>query len=317
MSEWGKKITRQELVDLCKAFIEAIPESSFFKEKAQNTKKQYRIAASNILRSFERIPYRLEITPQIAQAIVDNVAETCGSGAAKAAKAVTGPMWRFMTLYTEFDCLHSNPFKYVVVPETGHIEAWTEELCEYVIALYDGRKNRWYKTDLFVSTMAMLLYETAQRLGDAVKITPRDCHIKTIRIEQEKTGANVLVPVSERLRLRMNLLESSSSTRPALYTAAWADFAFDCNGKGPDSFKPDVARYLFTKRLRALGIDAPPLHGIRKAAINRMIKAGATEYEIMGVTGHKQSSTVSMYAKDFDRSQAAARAMEKVEAAGK
>lgn len=68
-------------------------------------------------------------------------------------------------------------------------------------------------------------------------------------------------------------------------------------------------RKCFRKRCNEAGLPHCASHGLRKAAAARLADLGASEFEIMAITGHQTSKEVMRYTKAARQKVLAARAL--------
>jgi integrase len=124
---------------------------------------------------------------------------------------------------------------------------------------------------------------------------------KSIKIVQKKTGTLVEIPILANSILVDEFLRG---------VVEWSDSILNVSGN------ENAARSRYKQHCNDLGITPLQLHGLRKSAVIRMIEAGATEYEIMAITGHKSTSSLRAYTKGYDVARAGREAYRKVEAHG-
>jgi integrase len=114
---------------------------------------------------------------------------------------------------------------------------------------------------------------TGQRQGDLLRLKWAQYDGQTIRLQQQKTGVRVTIPVSEVLRaaldgvrgqLTENILQNSRGV-------PWTQNGFSVSWR---------------KACDLAGIDGLTFHDLRGTAVTRLAMAGATEAEIATLTGH-------------------------------
>jgi integrase len=147
--------------------------------------------------------------------------------------------------------------------------------------------------------MALLLF-TGLRSGDVRRIGPQHMDGRYLRVKQEKTGAELMIPIHRELRRTIdgsrigNLAFIVLPTGAATYTAhgfsAW-----------------------FTGACRTANLPHCCAHGLRHAAARRLAEAGATSPEIVSITGHRSLALVSLYTRQADQRRLADSAIAKVE----
>jgi integrase len=139
---------------------------------------------------------------------------------------------------------------------------------------------------------------TAQRRGDLVRLGWRHVIKGKIEVKQNKTGAEVSIPLVQELHAALDC------PRDRLTFIAQADG------------RPLGAASLgneFRGWLRKAGLpDKLSLHGLRKAAARRLAEAGCSVHEIQSITGHKTLSEIERYCRDAEKKRLAESASGKV-----
>lgn len=187
--------------------------------------------------------------------------------------------------------INPNPFGGIPPYRVGTHHTWTEsELAAYEARWPLGTRQR--------LAYAALLW-TSQRAGDVVRMRRPTPNAATIDVTQEKTGAEVSIPIHAEL---------------------WAAIkAGPANGVfliGDERGRP-ISRHSLTRIVKAAaktaGLPAKCLpHGLRKAAMRRLAEHGATEKEIQGVSGHKTLKEVARYTAAANQKRLAENAMRKL-----
>ena len=131
--------------------------------------------------------------------------------------------------------------------------------------------------DAHMTTAFLLLQFTAQRPGDALRMTWPQYSGSAIRLRQQKTGALLDVPVHPVLRDHLNALSRSETSLTIV------------------SYRGRAVRYInFNDRFRRIAeraeIDAQA-RDLRRTAMLRMAEAGATAPQIASVSGHSIQAT--------------------------
>lgn len=148
-----------------------------------------------------------------------------------------------------------------------------------------------------------LIYFTAQRLVDVVKIKPSHrCIIVDkdgrkhvgFRVEQQKTGVKVEIAIHPDLESLLPNVPHDCCYVGGMFIA-----------KSEKQIRDQYERW---KKRRP---DAPSftLHGGRKAASCEAAEAGATIPELMAYLGHKSAKTAAIYFEQADKSKLAANAI--------
>ena len=133
-----------------------------------------------------------------------------------------------------------------------------------------------------------LLLETAQRIGDVARMRRSDIVDGELHVIQEKTGAELYLPISDRLG---RALKAWPSNGLALIGAP--------NGR------PMTTKGLSAMMRQAIMEAALPAkcvsHGLRKAALRRLAEDGATGKQIAAWSGHKTLREVDRYTAAADQ----------------
>lgn len=173
----------------------------------------------------------------------------------------------------------SNPARDVPYLKSGSegFHSWTiEEVEEFEAAHPIGCKAR--------LAMALMLY-TGQRRGDAVLLGPH--HLAEgwlIFIQQKNRKRN---PIKMEIPLRPELRDILAASPIGKTTFLVTEFGkpFSANGFGN----------WFRKQCDDAGLPHCTAHGLRKAAAARLAELGASEKEIMAITGHRTSKEIIRY----------------------
>jgi len=143
---------------------------------------------------------------------------------------------------------------------------------------------------------ALLLY-TAQRRSDVVRMGWQHMRGNKIAVLQEKTNTPLLIPIVPALARVLDNVPRTNLT--FLLTAKGAPFT-------PAGFGG-----WFRDRCNEASLPQCSAHGLRKLAATRLANEGASEREIMSITGHRSVSEVSRYTRAADQERLAERAMNK------
>lgn len=144
--------------------------------------------------------------------------------------------------------------------DTGEHEPWPEPI------LRAGLEAEHDRTRLAIA----LLYYTGARIGDVVRFRWNDIRDGVIYFKQQKTGKAMEVP------LHRDLLAELARTPKRGITII-------VNQDGKQMTDQVIRRELKTFAA-GLGHDLVP-HGLRKNAVNALLEAGCTEYEVQAITG--------------------------------
>jgi len=139
---------------------------------------------------------------------------------------------------------------------------------------------------------------TAQRRGDLVKARWSDYDGRGIEFLQQKTGSRVYLPVP-------SLVDELNARRKA------ATGLTIISGRFGRPYTPHGFSTAWVRTMEAIGLHGKGLkfHGLRHTALTWMAERGATEYELMSVSGHRNASQVKRYTKRANQRKMAERAV--------
>jgi integrase len=159
---------------------------------------------------------------------------------------------------------------------------WTEEEIDAFKARWGpGTKER---------LALLLMLNTCQRRGDAIRLAPQHIQGGRLRFWQGKTGKFMSLPIIDELA---DELARHAARGEALLLTEY--------GK---PFTPAGFGNWFADRCRAAGVPGRA-HGLRKAAARRLSDAGATQQEIKAWGGWSNDAEVALYVAGADRARLA------------
>ncbi len=175
----------------------------------------------------------------------------------------------------------------------GHYRAWTEPEAEiFEAACREGRVPTW------ALTAYLLGRYTSQRRGDILRLNWAAYDGRTIRLRQSKTGTPLVIPAHERLKAHLDGLPRTG----LLICLSPTGKAWD-----PRNFTRELR-----EALDKLGMRGVSFHGLRHMAASALADAGASERQIMSVTGHSSPDSVSRYVRAASQERMAAIAIGKL-----
>lgn len=181
--------------------------------------------------------------------------------------------------------------------KAGSIHSWNEhEIAQYRAVHAIGTTAR----------LALeLALNTAARRSDLIVIGPQHIRDGLLVYTQQKTHADVAMPVHR------DLLDVLAQTQFSVVPlSAERPFLLASTGK---TFSPNTFGNKFREWVRDAGLSAEcSVHGLRKAQARRLAEAGCSAHQIASVTGHKTLSEVQRYADAADRGRMAREAMASV-----
>lgn len=134
--------------------------------------------------------------------------------------------------------------------------------------------------------LALMLY-TAQRRSDAVLFGPEYVKDGWLIFTQVKNRNRKPVHLEIPIRPELQAIINASPCGDETYLVTEFHKPFSANGFGN----------WFRKRCDEAGLPHCTAHGLRKAAAARLADLGASEHEIMAITGHQTSKEVGRYTK--------------------
>jgi integrase len=173
----------------------------------------------------------------------------------------------------------------------GGYPPWTDE----DMALYEARWPRGTRERLLFD----ILTYTGLRIGDVARLGRQHVRNGIIRIDTEKTGMRVTIPMLAPLKAT---IEASQT----------GDLAYIVTRRGTPWNKGALGTY-FSDSAKAAGIRGKSAHGMRKAAATRAADNGATEREMEAIFGWSGGRMATLYTRSANRDRLAAGAIDKLD----
>ncbi|MDR4307674.1 tyrosine-type recombinase/integrase [Chelatococcus sambhunathii] len=216
----------------------------------------------------------------------------------EAANAIVRALRGLFDFAVEKRLVASNPARSVKLLSTGSQghRAWTLD----DVATYEAKHPLGTSARL---ALALLLY-TGQRRSDVVLIGRQHVRDGAIYLTQQKNRRRKPITVEVPIVSALQEAIDAGPTGDLAFLRTEFGRPFTANGFGNR----------FRKWCDEAGLKGLSAHGLRKAAAARLADLGATEHQIMAVTGHQTSKEVSRYTKSANRKRLAASAMALVEA---
>lgn len=265
------------------ALVVAFEGSPEWRALAEQTRRTY----GTYLRAFHGMRYLpvRDINRRGLLDVRDAIAGTRGPGAATGFCRTASALFRWAL---DRDWIEASPMTGVKPLPGGTLLAWTEAEARLAMRELPEPLRR----------AVVLAYHTGQRRGDLVRLPWSAYDGRSIRLRQQKTGMDMVIPVHPELRTE---LEEWTRTRQAvtILTAhrggAWA---------------PQLLSHALPPALAAIGIGRKlNIHGLRKLAATRLAEAGCSALEIAAITGHKSLSMVQLYTASADQERLATAAL--------
>ena len=260
--------------------------SAAFANLKPSSQKLYRLVLDRIV---ERHGHRLvrDARRSDARKMIEEI------GAAKPAMAnITRAVLRLLMQYAvDSELRIDNPVSGLKAYRTGTRHSWTdEELSQFEQGWPLGTRER--------LAFALLFY-TGQRVGDVVKMRRSDLSDGMIRVIQEKTGAELSIPLHPALVAAMKAAPTKGVT-----------LIGDANG-GP--IKRATLTLLMKKAVELAGLPTRCVsHGLRKAIMRRLAESGSPAKEIAAISGHRTLKEIERYTAAADQARLSKAAMAKL-----
>jgi integrase len=249
--------------------------STEFANLKASSQATYRVVLGPVL---ELDGYRLvrDLPPEKARKIIQEIG-TARPAMANLTRAVLRRMFSFAVTIGQ---RRDNPFNAVPKYKIGTHHTWTDEQ----LTVYE---KRWPLGTRERLAFDILLY-TAQRVGDVVRMQRSDIRNDVITVVQEKTCAEVFVPL-----------------HPALARSIKAGPSKGVYLIGDRNGCPITRRtltVLISVATKAAGLPAECVaHGLRKAALRRLAEHGATSKEMQAISGHRSLAEIERYTQQADQ----------------
>jgi len=216
----------------------------------------------------------------------------------EAANALVKALRQVFKWAVEADHTDSNPAKEVPYIKTGSqgVHSWTIEVVrQYEVCHPIGTRAR--------LALALLLY-TTQRRSDVVRLGPTMARDGWLKFTQDKNAdrkpVNLEIPIVAELQ---RIIDATTPLGKDTYLVTQFGKPFTPNGFGNR----------FRKWSDEAGLPHCSAHGLRKAGSARLAELGASDREIMAITGHQTAKEVDRYTKGARQKSLAASAMKKWE----
>lgn len=172
------------------------------------------------------------------------------------------------------------------------LRAWTAAEADHAQAMLPEHLRR----------VVVLARYTAQRRGDLIALRWSDYDNGALRLRQEKTGAELRIPVLSALRAELGAWK------------ACAQSVFILTNVRGRPWRAEHLSHEMRKGLARIGLpDDLNVHGLRKLGAASLAEAGCSTHEIAAITGHKTLGMVQFYTASADRERLATAAVVKME----
>lgn len=255
-----------------------------FQNLKPNSRKLYRIILDPLAQKHGHRLVR-DMGRENARKIIEGVGKP---GMANLTRSI---LKRLMRYAVDRGWRNDNPVVGIKPYKIGTRHTWTDEQLRAFEARWPiGTQER--------LDYASLLY-SGQRGGDVVLMLRPSPKATTIKVVQEKTGAELVIPIHPEWRKIIN-----ATPRAGLSLIG------DVRGR-------PIKRPMLTLRIanaaKAAGLPLEcKAHGLRKSLLRRLAEAGRSAKQIAAVSGHKSLKEIERYTADADQARLAAEAMDGV-----
>lgn len=254
------------------ALIERYQKSPKYAELSGATHKVYGIYLQRLANGLPTAPAG-DVRRGDMMRLLDKMAAT--PGAYNAMLRACGAMFSWAKAN---ELIPANPCDAIPTLKMGEHEPWPISVLQAALSA----------DDVTVRLLTHMLYYTAQRIGDVVRMTWTDLEGGRVRIKTGKTKALLDMPQPAALR---EILAATPRTSVVVCTH---------DGKPLDEATARTILQNFTAKLGAKTVP----HGLRKNAINALLEAGCTVAQTAAIS--KQSlQMVEHYARRRDQAQLA------------
>jgi integrase len=251
---------------------------------ADGSRKLYRIYLDRLSGLLPTAPAG-EVTRQDMARLIDGMADTPG-----AANAFLGAASSLYKWARDRHHVTNEPTKGIEPLPMGEHEPWPEALLQEALAAEDQQ----------VRLATHLLYYTAQRIGDVLRMRWSDIQDGKITVTQKKTGRVMTIQLHR--ELAAELARTPKKGLSILSTS-----------RGTIR-KDDTVRNWLQEFAAARGYKVVP-HGLRKNAVNSLLEAGCSTAETAAISG-QTLQMVEHYAKQRNQPKLGSAAVLKWNASG-
>lgn len=248
-----------------------------------SSRKLYRIILDPISRQHGRRLVR-DMGRENARKIIEDIGAS-KPGMANLTRAVLKRLLRYAI---DRGWRNDNPAAGIAPYKIGTRHTWTDDqLRAYEVRWPLGTRER--------LAYASLLY-SGQRGGDVVKMMRPDAKAKFIKLIQEKTGAELTLPIHPEWRRAINAGPSKG-------------LSLIGDAKGRPIKRPMLTLIIQDAALKAKLPPACKAHGLRKALLRRLAEGGRSAKEMAAMSGHKSLKEIERYTDAANQKHLASAAM--------
>jgi integrase len=259
---------------------------AFKKDLKPSSQRNYRLVLESLAKDHGHRAVSM-MTQQAVERIINRIGEN-RPAMANLTRAVLRKLMKFAK---KNGMIAINPVVDIEAFKVGEHHSWNDaELRQFERYWRLGTRER--------LAYALLLY-TAQRVGDVASRTRAHVRDGEVYIVQEKTGAELWIPIHPQLALALKAYQPNGL---ALVGKA--------NGQ---PLTTQGLSLLLSRAIDKAGLPGRCVpHGLRKAMLRVLAEEGCTAKEIQAVSGHKTLREIERYTKAADQRKLARSAMDKV-----
>lgn len=252
----GHRSRREQTPNTVADLADKFEASAEFERLSAGTRKFYHILLKHVREHLGQFPIRDVKRKHVAEVVNNRLGER--NGTRNGFLAVYGVLHSYAQSLDLVETI--SPTKHLKPFKTGEHEPWPEPI------LKAGLSAEHDRTRLAIS----LLYYTGARIGDAVRFRWNDIRDGVISFTQQKTGKSMDVPLHTKLAAELARTPKRGIT-------------IITNQDGAAMTDQVIRRELkaFTAKHGAVLVP----HGLRKNAVNALLEAGCTDYEVQAITG--------------------------------
>lgn len=265
----GGRTKRQSVLLTVERLAELYQASEEFAKKSVKTQKVYRSIIRKILIEFNDFPLE-DVSRRHVYMALDDIP---GAANRNLYVAVLGVLYRYAR---QRDMTEANPVKDIPKAKTGEHEPWPDDLVTAALASDDD----------LVRISVHLLYFTGQRVGDVTAMRWSSIRANQVALRQQKTGKEMLIRMHKDLVAELAVTPRRGMT--ILADEQGRALSVDRVRLHLQAFASERGHHVVT-------------HGLRKNAVNSLLRAGCTIPEVQAITG-QSVEMVMHYAKQVDQS---------------
>lgn len=272
VSMLGHRNRKQEKASTVADLAADYKQSADFQRLAKGTQKYYSIHLNHVCEHLGDFPIR-DVKKAHLSEVVNNRLGT-KNGTKNGFLAVFGVLHTYASQNELIDTV--SPTKHIKPFKTGEHEPWPEPV------LQAGLTSDHARTRLAIH----LLYYTGARIGDVVGFRWNDILDGVLHFTEQKGGKSMAVPLHAALLAELENVPKRGIT-------------IIVSEEGKQMTHQVIRREL--KRFAASqGHDGLVPHGLRKNAVNALLEAGCTPYEVQAITG-QSLPMIEHYARKVNR----------------